>query len=253
MPSSATSRLRLEKQGSGENGNTWGEKLNDVLDRLDESFGAVSFTLSGPKTLSPTDYDANESRALYLNITGGTGGTITIPNVDKPYLVRNNTSGDVVLTTGSGTTATVPVGSVQWVMSEGSNVVRSIMAKATAAEIHALVAGKVLYADAVGDACAPVTLTYSATPAIDWNDGYYRTLTLTGNCTPTFPTNVKAGTTRVFYVVGNNGTARTLDLTATGFKGDTRTFSDITSSKGYLITLFGVSSSQVAVVGVRAL
>ena len=31
MSSSYTTRLRLEKQGSGENASTWGDKLNDSV------------------------------------------------------------------------------------------------------------------------------------------------------------------------------------------------------------------------------
>ena len=37
MASTYTTRLRLEKQGTGENANTWGDKTNDTFDLLDEA------------------------------------------------------------------------------------------------------------------------------------------------------------------------------------------------------------------------
>jgi hypothetical protein len=127
MPSTATTRLRLEKQGAGENSNTWGTKLNTLFDLLDHAVaGITSFTLSGSKTLSSNNYAADEARGLILNITSGTGGTVTIPNSEKAYLVRNATSGSVIITTGSGTTVTIPTLTSTWVFCEGSNVVRSI-------------------------------------------------------------------------------------------------------------------------------
>lgn len=123
MASSATTRNRLEKQGTGENTNTWGTKLNtSALDLIDASLdGRTTFTLSGSKTLTSTNYVADESRKRFLDITSGTGGTVTIPSVEKVYLVRNATSGSVVITTGSGATATIPTGGTQWVACDGTN------------------------------------------------------------------------------------------------------------------------------------
>lgn len=130
MPSTYTTRNRLEKQAPGENSNTWGQRLNEkVFDLVDFALdGMTSFALSTTKTLTDEDGAADEARARYLNITGGTGGTITIPNVEKLYLVRNASSGTVTITTGSGTTATVSASDMQWVVCEGGNVVRATSA-----------------------------------------------------------------------------------------------------------------------------
>lgn len=132
MPSTPTPRNYVVRQAPGENGNTWGDILNaggiDVLDyALD---GMASFALSGPKTLAVTNYTACEANARFLNITSGTGGTITIPNTEKLRLVRNATTGDVILTTGAvgATNATVPAGVIAWVISEGTNIARTITA-----------------------------------------------------------------------------------------------------------------------------
>jgi hypothetical protein len=124
MPSTATTRNRFEKQGTGENTNTWGTKLNTTgLDRIDEAMdGRAAYTLSGPKTLTSTNFAADEARMRIQDITGGTGGTVTIPSVEKFYIVRNGASGDAIFTTGGGTTATIPPGKTYTIISDGTNV-----------------------------------------------------------------------------------------------------------------------------------
>lgn len=123
MTSSATTRNRLEKQGTGDNANTWGTYLNGSIDLIDAALdGRTAFSLSGSKTLTSANYAADESRERFLDITGGTGGTVTIPAVEKWYIVRNASSGDVVFTTGSGVTQTVKSGSVTLLVSDGTNI-----------------------------------------------------------------------------------------------------------------------------------
>lgn len=123
MTSSATTRNRLEKQGTGDNANTWGTYLNSSIDLIDAALdGRTAFSLSGSKTLTSANYAADESRERFLDITGGTGGTVTIPAVEKWYIVRNASSGDVVFTTGSGVTQTVKSGSVSLLVSDGTNI-----------------------------------------------------------------------------------------------------------------------------------
>lgn len=124
MPSTHTTRNRLEKQGTGENSNTWGTRLNEkTFDLIDTALdGLVAFTLSGTKTLTSTNAADDEARNRCLHITGGTGGTITIPSVEKLYFVVNQSTGSVIVTTGSGTTATVPTGVSTWVVCDVSSV-----------------------------------------------------------------------------------------------------------------------------------
>lgn len=124
MPSTATSRNRFEKQGSGENANTWGTKLNTTgLDLIDEALdGRAAFTLSGSKTLTSTNYASDEARKRVLDITGGTGGTITLPAVEKLYFARNNSTGSVIFTTGGGDEATLASGLTCWISCDGTNV-----------------------------------------------------------------------------------------------------------------------------------
>lgn len=122
MPSTATTRNRFEKQASGENANTWGTKVNVVWDMIDACLDGVLdiTTAGGTTTLTNADYTADQAKNRVLNCTG-TGGTVVIPNANKVYLVRNASSGDVIVQTATPTaSATVKAGNEQWVFCNGS-------------------------------------------------------------------------------------------------------------------------------------
>lgn len=123
MASTATTSLGLEKQGTGENNNLWGGKLNTgVFDLVDEAVaGVVAFSLSGSKTLTSTNYVSNEARNAAINVTGGTGGTVTIPAVSKMYFARNGSSGDVTFSNGSNSVA-VKAGNIVPLITDGTNI-----------------------------------------------------------------------------------------------------------------------------------
>lgn len=126
MPSTATTRNRFEKQASGENSNTWGNILNTaVFDLIDAAAdGVESYTLSGSKTLTSTNYAADEARMRVQNITGGTGGTVTIPAVQKNYIFRNASSGAVVVSNGTNSVS-IPSGNVEQIFTDGTNIYRT--------------------------------------------------------------------------------------------------------------------------------
>lgn len=130
MPSSPSTRDRLELQAAGENLNTWGApKLNAALQRLEEAKdGRFAKALTGNYTLVATNYAADEARMAFLDFTG-VGATVTVPAVEKTYLVRNATSGDLIITTGSGVALTLHTGTTAVVAIDGTNV-RSIGADA---------------------------------------------------------------------------------------------------------------------------
>ena len=121
MASSPTTRNRLEKQGAGENNNTWGApKLNTLIDLVDSSLdGWTTISASGATTLSSTNYAADQSRMRVLNVTASATATLTIPGVEKWYIVRA-VSADVIITTGGATTATVKAGNREIVICDGA-------------------------------------------------------------------------------------------------------------------------------------
>lgn len=124
MPSTYTPSLRFTLQATGEGLNVWGVILNSgVFSLVDYSIaGRAAFSLSGSKTLTSNNGATDEARAAMLDITGGTGGTITIPAVSKIYLVRNGASGNVVITTGGGQTVTIRPGESLLVFTDGTDV-----------------------------------------------------------------------------------------------------------------------------------
>lgn len=123
MPSTWSLHFRLNLQAPGENLNVWGTNLNvQVFQLLEDAIAKrVAFSLSGSKTLTTNNGTADEARCAFLDVTSGAGGTITAPPLEKIYLVRNATSGDVIVTTGAGATATIVAGEITFVVSDGSN------------------------------------------------------------------------------------------------------------------------------------
>jgi hypothetical protein len=146
MPSSFTPLNRFEEQNPGENLNTWGSKLNaDTIALIDFAIsGRMALTPSGPITLTTANGAADQGRSAILDLTSGTGGTITIPALSHVYQVRNNCSGNAVFTTGSGTSATVEPGSFATVICDGTNCYRF----ADAADIAVALAAAEAYTDA---------------------------------------------------------------------------------------------------------
>jgi hypothetical protein len=132
MPSTPTTRLRLERQGLGENLNVWGEtKLNDALERIDEAIAGVeTVAIAGAATvLTSTNYATDQSRKASLVLTGTltANSTVTVPGVQKLYLIVNNTTPagfTLTLKTAAGTGYALR-GGPQWVYCNGTDVFRA--------------------------------------------------------------------------------------------------------------------------------
>lgn len=127
MADTPTTRNRLRKQEVGAKTNAWGGDLNEDggSDRIDEALdGWTEFALSGNKTLTSTNYETDEARMRVINITGGTGGTVILPAVQKWYVVRNGASGSVVFTNGSNSVSVVS-GEICQVLTNGTGIYKS--------------------------------------------------------------------------------------------------------------------------------
>ena len=107
MASTYTTRIRLEKQGDGENPNSWGDILNqNVIDLIDSAVAAyttVSISV-GDVTLTTNDGSTDQARSAFLEFVGEltTSINVIIPGVSKGYGVRTNFS-----TVSSGATITL--------------------------------------------------------------------------------------------------------------------------------------------------
>lgn len=111
MPSSFTTNLTLEKQATGENKATWGQKANTVFDLIDEAIsGKLDVTVAdvGETILTSENGISNQSRPMMLKLVGTltANRTIVFPSGrSKIYIVNNATSGGfaVTLKIGSST------------------------------------------------------------------------------------------------------------------------------------------------------
>jgi len=128
MASTYTTRLRFEKQGDGENPNSWGDILNqNVIDLIDEAVaGYVVVSVSSvPVTLSENNGSVDQSRNASLEFAGALTAnvTITIPSHEKTYFLRNVVTGsfDVYMKTASGSSYTVPKQNT-FVACDGTNI-----------------------------------------------------------------------------------------------------------------------------------
>jgi hypothetical protein len=124
MPSSYTASARFTLQATGENNNTWGVILNQgVFGLVDDNInGRLGFALSGVKLLTTANGAPDEARLAFLDITGGTGGTVTIPAVPKGYFVRNAAAGSVSISAGGALSAVFATGDAGPVFSDGATV-----------------------------------------------------------------------------------------------------------------------------------
>jgi microcystin-dependent protein len=125
MASTATTRNRLNKQGTGDNSGTWGGVLNaQVFDIVDEALdGVTTLTISGNVTLTSTNYVTDQARRRMLKLTGSPGAsyTITIPSVEKFYFVINQSDAAQTIKTSGGVGYSVPAGEARTVACDGTD------------------------------------------------------------------------------------------------------------------------------------
>ena len=128
------SNLGIRFMTTGENDNTWGGQTNDNWNRMEASSdGYISTALTGTShtatfTTQPTSYASEEGRMRVLNYTGSPGGTctVTLPNIQKVYVVRNNTDQSLIFTAGSGAnTVTLASGFDAQIYVDGSDEVHN--------------------------------------------------------------------------------------------------------------------------------
>jgi hypothetical protein len=131
----------------------------------------------------------------------------------------------------------------------GDEIKSSGLSAATAANVQAAAANKVITADLIETASNFVSLTDGANVALDWDSGINFSLVMAGDRVLDAPSNAQVGTWRTIKVNSDSGSSRTLTFAA-GYRGAGNTpLSGITNVQEYLITLFAVTSS-VCIVGI---
>ena len=138
MASTYTTNIRLTKQGDGDNANTWGEILNNVLSLVDQAVGSyTTITVGATSSVALTENQgsADQSRSAILEIAGTVGGTHTsifvyLPaGAAKTYAIKNavsanTTASDAVILRVAGQTqnVTIPTGGVGYFFTNGTSV-----------------------------------------------------------------------------------------------------------------------------------
>lgn len=111
---------RFILQATNENKNTWGGFLNNgALSLIDSAMdGITSLAMSGDVVLTTASGASDQARRRILNITstGGANRTITLPALEKWYIVRNAGAQQVTLKTAAGAGIIVPAGSNATIM-----------------------------------------------------------------------------------------------------------------------------------------
>jgi hypothetical protein len=125
---STYSALKIELIGTGDQSGTWGATTNvnlgtaieeAITGTADVAFSSADVTL----TLTNTN-GAQTARNLRLNLTGTSGGArnLTVPDIEKFYLIANGLADEVTVKNSTGATYTVPAGTTGQVFSTGLGV-----------------------------------------------------------------------------------------------------------------------------------
>ena len=193
MASTYTTNIRLTKQGDGDNANTWGEILNNVISLVDQAVGTyTTITVGATSSVALTENSGSgdQARSAILEIAGTVGGAHTsifvyLPSgASKTYAIKNavsanTTASDAVVLRVAGQThgVTVPTGGIGYFFTNGTSV-NSLNA-----------AGFSAITTTQGDARYA---TLSTTQTITGAKAFTSTVTMTGSATFTGSVQVSA-------------------------------------------------------------
>lgn len=208
----------------------------------------TDMTANGRSLVSAANYAA--MRGL-LDLEAGTD-FYSIAAADAAFAAIGRTLTAGAGLTGGGTLAadrTFAVGAGTGIVANADDVA---IDKASDANVRAAASNKVLTSDHLESASALVSLSSSSNAtAVDWDSGICFSLSLSENTAISNPTNGQPGTFRHIYVVGASGT-RTVTF-GNQFLGEVPTITDVTTTKGYVISIMCLTSSHFVASAKRAL
>jgi hypothetical protein len=118
---STFSNLGLNLQATGENSGTWGAITNVNLQDIDNAIsGVYLLTVTGSTTLafttnsSSTTFTDESGRNKTIILSGSLSATtitITVPNIEKDYIIINNSGATATISSGGSTTVSIATGS----------------------------------------------------------------------------------------------------------------------------------------------
>lgn len=129
---STYSSLKFELIGTGEQSGTWGTTTNTNLGTAIEQAitgsGDVTFS-SADVTLTLTNTNgAQTARNLRLKLIGTSGGTrnLTVPDIEKFYIIENALADEVTVKNSTGATYGIPAGYTAQLFSTGAGIADAI-------------------------------------------------------------------------------------------------------------------------------
>jgi hypothetical protein len=138
---STYSALKIELIGTGEQSGTWGATTDTNLDvALGEAITGsadVNFATAADVTITLTDTNTSQTaRNLRLNITESSTGIGYVGNlilgsgcqIEKLYLINNNTTAAKTVKNTTGTGVVIPAGTSAFVFNDATNVVQAVSA-----------------------------------------------------------------------------------------------------------------------------
>jgi hypothetical protein len=125
-----TSRIKMNKQATGANANTWGSVLNSevfsLADQAIAGYTSVSVDVSGAIILSVEDGAVSRGRNKIIELKGALASAkvLQIPSASREYLVKNSTSGSFAVTfkCNGGSGSTVTQGEASLLYCDGASV-----------------------------------------------------------------------------------------------------------------------------------
>ena len=181
---STFSNLGLILQATGENSGTWGERTNVNLQRIDNAISgysaialaATSTTLAYSTNSDTTTYTTEAGRSAIIEFTGTPGGTATVtaPNVEKDYVIKNQTNQSIIMTAGAGaSTYTLEAGYDAMLFVDGSDEVRNALNKLKVNTIFAsnlAVSGSTTFVLPTADGTSGQALTTNGSGTLSFGD-----------------------------------------------------------------------------------
>lgn len=131
MASTYTTRIRLEKQGDGENPNSWGAILNqNVIDLVDDAIAAYTTIVvsSADVTLTTADGTSDQARSAFLELSGTVSSSLNVlvPEQSKGFIVNDKTtrenSATITVKTASGSGTAITSGDIRQLVCDSVSV-----------------------------------------------------------------------------------------------------------------------------------
>lgn len=129
---STYSSLKIELIGTGDQSGTWGNTTNTNLGTaIEEAItGSADVTFSSANvSLTLTNTNTSQTaRNLRLNLTGTSGGTrtLTVPDIEKYYIITNGLADTVTVQNSTGSVYGIPAGTTAQVFSTGTGIIGAL-------------------------------------------------------------------------------------------------------------------------------